>query len=118
MHPNAIIAIAASANCEKLTQEIFGGEMAYVPWMRPGFELGLAMQEICRKKIPKAKAIMMGQHGFISWDERSTKECYLRTLGFHRARVAVHREKIRGQRRRREGVRRRKISNPRAGKTP
>ncbi len=46
MHPNAIIAIAASRRCEELTQEIFGGEMAYVPWMRPGFELGLAMQEI------------------------------------------------------------------------
>jgi len=44
MHPNAIIAIAASAHCERLTQEIFGGEMAYVPWMRPGFELGLAHQ--------------------------------------------------------------------------
>jgi rhamnose utilization protein RhaD (predicted bifunctional aldolase and dehydrogenase) len=36
MHPNAIIAIAASEHCERLTQEIFGGEMAYVPWMRPG----------------------------------------------------------------------------------
>src|SRR6478735_7812702 len=35
MHPNAIISIAASANCEKLTKEIFGGEMGYVPWMRP-----------------------------------------------------------------------------------
>src|SRR5881394_1613919 len=58
MHPNAIIAIAASQNCEKLTKEIFAGEMAYVPWMRPGFELGLAMQETCRKN-PKAKSIMM-----------------------------------------------------------
>jgi rhamnulose-1-phosphate aldolase/alcohol dehydrogenase len=80
MHPNAIIAIAASANCEKLTKEIFGGEMEYVPWMRPGFELGLAMQEIC-KKNPNAKAIMMGQHGFISW-ANDDKECYLRTLDF------------------------------------
>jgi rhamnulose-1-phosphate aldolase/alcohol dehydrogenase len=80
MHPNAIIAIAASANCEKLTQEIFGGEMAYVPWMRPGFELGLAMQEIA-KKNPKVKAIMMGQHGFISWDD-DEKVCYTRTLDF------------------------------------
>ena len=68
MHPNAIIAIAASANREKLTHEIFGGEMAYVGWMRPGFELGLAMQEIARKQ-PNVKAIMMGQHGFISWDD-------------------------------------------------
>ena len=78
MHPNAIIAVAASAHCEKLTTEIFGGEMAYVKWMRPGFELGLAMQEICRKN-PKVKSIMMGQHGFISWD-REEKSCYTYTL--------------------------------------
>ena len=78
MHPNAIIAIAASARCEELTREVFGGEMAYVPWMRPGFELGLAMQEICRKQ-PAVKAIMMGQHGFISWDD-DDHGCYLRTL--------------------------------------
>lgn len=78
MHPNAIISIAASKNCEKLTREIFGGEMAYVPWMRPGFELGLAMQEIARKN-PKTQAIMMGQHGFISWDD-DEKKCYTWTL--------------------------------------
>ena len=78
MHPNAIIAVAASQNCEKLTQEIFGGEMAYVPWMRPGFELGLAMQEIA-KENPKTQAIMMGQHGFISWDN-DEKACYTWTL--------------------------------------
>jgi rhamnulose-1-phosphate aldolase/alcohol dehydrogenase len=80
MHPNAIIAIAASAHCEKLTKEIFGGEMAYVKWMRPGFELGLAMQEIA-KKNPKVRAIMMGQHGFISWAD-DEKTCYTDTLGF------------------------------------
>jgi rhamnulose-1-phosphate aldolase/alcohol dehydrogenase len=80
MHPNAIIAIAASSRCVELTREIFGEEMDYVPWMRPGFELGLAMQEICRRN-PKAKAIMMGQHGFISWAE-DDKECYLATLAF------------------------------------
>ncbi len=78
MHPNAIIAIAASSRCEQITKEIFGEEMAYVKWMRPGFELGLAMQEICQKH-PKAKAIMMGQHGFISW-ANDDKECYLLTL--------------------------------------
>ena len=78
MHPNAIISIAASKNCEKLTQEIFGGEMAYVPWMRPGFELGLAMQAIVQKN-PQVKSIMMGQHGFISWDNEE-KACYTYTL--------------------------------------
>ena len=78
MHPNAIISIAASKNCEKLTQEIFGGEMAYVPWMRPGFELGLAMQAIVQKN-QKVKSIMMGQHGVISWDNEE-KACYTYTL--------------------------------------
>ena len=78
MHPNAIIAIAASANCEKLTHEIFAGTMAYVPWMRPGFELGLAMQAIVQKN-PAVKSIMMGQHGFISWDDNE-KACYTYTL--------------------------------------
>ena len=80
MHPNAIIAIAASSRCVELTQEIFGGEMKYVPWMRPGFELGLAMQEIVRQ-CPASKAIMMGQHGFISWAD-DDKACYLATLAF------------------------------------
>ena len=78
MHPNAVIAIAASANCQKLTQEIFAGQMAYVPWMRPGFELGLAMQAIVQKN-PAVKSIMMGQHGFISWDDNE-KACYTYTL--------------------------------------
>jgi rhamnulose-1-phosphate aldolase/alcohol dehydrogenase len=78
MHPNAIISIAASKNCEALTQKIFAGKMAYVKWMRPGFELGLAMQEIARKE-PSTKAIMMGQHGFISWAD-DDKVCYELTL--------------------------------------
>ena len=78
MHPNAIISIAASKNCEALTQKIFAGKMAYVKWMRPGFELGLAMQEIARKE-PSIKAIMMGQHGFISWAD-DDKACYELTL--------------------------------------
>ena len=80
MHPNAIIAIAATADCERLTREIFGGRMAYVPWMRPGIELGLAMQTIARDN-PDLRAIMMGQHGFISWAD-DDKQCYEDTLGF------------------------------------
>jgi rhamnulose-1-phosphate aldolase/alcohol dehydrogenase len=80
MHPNAIIAIAASEGAESLTREIFGGRMAYVPWMRPGVELGLAMQDIVRAS-PQIKAIMMGQHGFISWDDEDG-DCYRLTLGF------------------------------------
>jgi rhamnulose-1-phosphate aldolase/alcohol dehydrogenase len=91
MHPNAIIAIAASQNCERLTREIFAGEMAYVPWMRPGFELGLAMQKIAREN-PKVRAIMMGQHGFISWAD-DDKQCYTDTLAFIERAAAYIEEK-------------------------
>ena len=95
MHPNAVIAIAASARCEELTSEIFGGDMAYVPWMRPGFELGLAMQDISRAQ-PDVKAIMMGQHGFISWDD-DAKTCYTRTLDFIERVAAFIEEKYTAQ---------------------
>ena len=77
-HPNAVIAVAASSRSQDLTREIYGGEMDYVTWMRPGFELGLAMQEICRKN-PKARGIMMGQHGLINW-AADDRECYYLTL--------------------------------------
>ncbi|MBI5772859.1 MAG: bifunctional rhamnulose-1-phosphate aldolase/short-chain dehydrogenase [Verrucomicrobia bacterium] len=79
-HPNAPIAIAATPRCVEITKEIYGDEMAYVPWMRPGFELGLAMQEICRTN-KKARGIMMGQHGLINWAD-DDKECYFLTLDF------------------------------------
>jgi rhamnulose-1-phosphate aldolase/alcohol dehydrogenase len=78
MHPNAIISVAACRNCQKITKEIFGDSMGYVPWMRPGFELGLAMQSIAQAN-PNLKAIMMGQHGFISWHDDDA-ECYKLTL--------------------------------------
>ncbi len=77
-HPNAAIAVAASANSEKLTTEIYGKEVVYIPWLRPGFELGLLMQDVF-KKYPAAKGIMMGQHGLINWSD-DDKECYYRTL--------------------------------------
>ena len=78
MHPNAIIAVAASRNCQRLTREIFGDRMAYVPWMRPGLELGMAMQRLAQAS-PDLRAVMMGQHGFISWHD-DDKACYEQTL--------------------------------------
>src|SRR5256886_12989313 len=77
-HPNAVIAVAASVRCQELTKEIYGEEMGYVPWMRPGFELGLAMQDIARKN-PKLRGIMMGQHGLINWADND-QDCYFTTL--------------------------------------
>lgn len=46
-HPNSVIAVAASVKSEEITREIFGAEVVHIPWMRPGFELGLAMQKAC-----------------------------------------------------------------------
>jgi rhamnulose-1-phosphate aldolase/alcohol dehydrogenase len=73
-HPNAVISVAAARNGEKLTQEIYGEEVFWLPWQRPGFDLGLKLQAMC-KQYPKAKGAVMGQHGLINWAE-DDKECY------------------------------------------
>ncbi len=73
-HPNAVIAIAASSDGKALTQEIYGDEVAWVDWQRPGFELGLLLQETIRQK-PNLKGIILGGHGLINW-ANDDKECY------------------------------------------
>ncbi len=73
-HPNAAISVAASKNSEKLTREIYGDEVGYVGWQRPGFDLGLVMREAA-KKNPRAHGLIMGQHGLINWDDNE-KACY------------------------------------------
>ncbi len=78
MHPNAAISIAASKHSEKLTREIYGEDVVWLPWLRPGLELGLMMQEAV-KKYPKAVGFIMGQHGLINWDN-DDKKCYELTL--------------------------------------
>ena len=78
MHPISAIAIAASKDQEGLTQEVFGGEVGWVPWQRPGFDLGLVMREEL-KKNPKLKGLIMGQHGLINWAD-DDKACYELTL--------------------------------------
>lgn len=77
-HPNAVIAVAASENGEALTREIYGGEVGWIPWQRPGFDLGLAMQAMVEKN-PQLKGLVMGQHGLINWAD-DDKACYELTL--------------------------------------
>jgi rhamnulose-1-phosphate aldolase/alcohol dehydrogenase len=79
MHPNAAIAVAAAKNSERLTKEIYGDEVIWTPWLRPGFELGLALQRIVAEH-PHAKGVILGQHGLINW-ANDDKECYELTLG-------------------------------------
>ncbi len=78
MHPNSVISIAACSASREMTQEIFGDEIGWVPWLRPGFELGLLMQKEVESN-PSLKGLVMGQHGLINWADND-KECYELTL--------------------------------------
>ena len=74
LHPNSVIAIAASVNQERLTKEIYGDDVIYIPWQRPGFDIGLKIEQLIEDK-PKAKGILLGHHGMSSWNN-SDKTCY------------------------------------------
>jgi rhamnulose-1-phosphate aldolase/alcohol dehydrogenase len=78
MHPNAVIAVAAARNSERLTREIYGGEVVWTEWQRPGFDLGLKVEQILRDH-PNAKGVILGGHGLINW-ANDEKECYELTL--------------------------------------
>ena len=58
-HPDAAIAIAAAKDGEKITKELFGGKIGWVPWQKPGFDLGLQLKE-CLDKNPGIIGIMLG----------------------------------------------------------
>ncbi len=74
LHPDSIIAIAASENAERLTQEVFKGELGFLPWKRPGFDLALMLQDMIQKN-PNLKGAVMQSHGFICWED-DWKACY------------------------------------------
>lgn len=73
-HPNAVIAIAACNNGEALTKEIYGDDVIWTDWQRPGFDLGLVLEEVI-KNNPNIKGIILGAHGLINWAD-DDKECY------------------------------------------
>ena len=77
-HPNALIAIAACVRGEDAMREVFGTQLRWLPWMRPGFELGLALEKLC-KDFPDADGAIMGQHGLINWSDEP-RACYDLTL--------------------------------------
>ena len=87
LHPDSIIALAAAADGEKLTAEIFGDEVAWVPWRRPGFDLGVQMEEIYRAD-PSAKGVVLGGHGLTTWGQTS-EQCRDNSLELIR-RAAEH----------------------------
>jgi rhamnulose-1-phosphate aldolase/alcohol dehydrogenase len=74
LHPNAVIAIAASVNQERLCREIYGDDVLYVPWQRPGFDIGLRIESLIQAH-PAAKGVLLGHHGMSSWSD-DDKTCY------------------------------------------
>jgi rhamnulose-1-phosphate aldolase/alcohol dehydrogenase len=78
MHPNAVIAIAAAKNSERLTREIYGDDVIWTAWQRPGFDLGLILEQVC-KDHPNAQGVILGSHGLINWAD-DDKACYELTL--------------------------------------
>ena len=73
LHPDSGIAIATAADGERLTREIFGDSVVWVPWRRPGFQLGLDIAEI-KQANPQAIGCMLGGHGITAWGATS-EEC-------------------------------------------
>jgi rhamnulose-1-phosphate aldolase/alcohol dehydrogenase len=78
LHPDAIIAIAAAKDGEKITAELFGGEIAWIPWQKPGFDLGLQLEK-CNSENPNIKGLILGGHGLFTWGNTSF-DCYINTL--------------------------------------
>ncbi|HXB09731.1 MAG TPA: bifunctional aldolase/short-chain dehydrogenase [Puia sp.] len=78
LHPDAAIAIAAAKDGEKITKELFGGKIGWVPWQRPGFDLGLKLRK-CLDENPGIRGIMLGSHGLFTWGD-TAYESYINTL--------------------------------------
>ena len=79
VHPDAIIALAASSGGEAATQEIWGGKIGWLPWKRPGYTLGVMLRDYVAAN-PHVQGVMLAGHGVICWAD-SAKSCYEHTIG-------------------------------------
>ena len=78
LHPDALIAVAAAKDSKQVTKEIWGDTMGWVPWQRPGFDLGLQIEK-CLADNPGIRGIVLGSHGLFTWGDTSY-ECYVNSL--------------------------------------
>jgi rhamnulose-1-phosphate aldolase/alcohol dehydrogenase len=78
VHPDAIIALAASSSGEEATAAIYGDTVGWIGWKRPGFELGVRLKEYIQGR-PAFRGVMLAGHGIICWGETS-KACYDNTI--------------------------------------
>jgi len=78
LHPDAAIAIAAAKDGEQITRELFDGQIAWVPWQKPGFDLALQLEKALNDN-PGIRGIMLGGHGLFTWGD-TAYECYINSL--------------------------------------
>ncbi|MEO5587409.1 MAG: bifunctional rhamnulose-1-phosphate aldolase/short-chain dehydrogenase [Novosphingobium sp.] len=78
VHPDAIIALAASSGGEAATREIWGGRIGWLPWKRPGYTLGVQLRDYVAAN-PGLEGVMLAGHGIICWAD-SAKACYEHTI--------------------------------------
>ncbi|MBN8813294.1 MULTISPECIES: bifunctional rhamnulose-1-phosphate aldolase/short-chain dehydrogenase [unclassified Sphingomonas] len=78
VHPDAIIALAASSAGKDATDAIWGGAVGWLPWKRPGFELGLQLRKLATES-PNLRGVMLEGHGIICWGD-TAKACYDNTI--------------------------------------
>jgi rhamnulose-1-phosphate aldolase/alcohol dehydrogenase len=78
VHPDAIIALAASSNGAQATKEIYGDTVGWMGWKRPGFDLGVRLKEYVAAR-PALRGVMLAGHGVICWGDTS-KQCYDNTI--------------------------------------
>src|SRR5690606_14575244 len=75
LHPDAVIALAAARDGEQIVKDLFDGALAWIPWQRPGFDLGLKLER-CIQENPDISGIVLGGHGLFTWGPTSY-ECYM-----------------------------------------
>jgi rhamnulose-1-phosphate aldolase/alcohol dehydrogenase len=78
VHPDAVIALAASTNGEAVTRSIYGGTVGWLPWKRPGFDLGLKLRDYVAAN-PGLRGVVLAGHGLICWGDTS-EACYTNTI--------------------------------------
>ena len=79
VHPDAIIALAASSGGEAATAEIWGGRIGWLPWKRPGYTLGVQLRDYVAAN-PGIEGVMLAGHGIICWAD-TAEACYEHTVG-------------------------------------
>lgn len=79
VHPDAVIALAASTGGEAACRAIWGGRIGWLPWRRPGFELAVQLRNLVSER-PELEGVILAGHGLICWGN-DARGCYARTVG-------------------------------------